>query len=134
MIPGTSSALQEDLEIEEIPSLDYKIYFENKKIIGKVDGIDSIKQAIYMILNTERYEYVIYSWDYGIELKDLYGEPVTYVCPEIERRVQEALMMDERILDVHTFDFDYSKKGKITATFIVNSIYGNVESETVVNI
>lgn len=134
MIPGTNSALQEDLEIEQLPSLDYRMYFENQKIIGTVDGINAVKQAIYMILNTERYEYVIYSWDHGIELKDLYGEPVTYACPEVERRVKEALLMDERILDVHTFDFDISKKGKIQATFIVDSIFGDVETETVVNI
>ncbi|MFL2104124.1 DUF2634 domain-containing protein [Mycobacteroides abscessus] len=134
MIPGTDSALQEDLEFEQLPSLDYRMYFENQKIIGMVDGIDAVKQAIFMVLNTERYEHVIYSWDYGIELKDLYGEPVTYACPEVERRVSEALMMDERVLEVHTFDFDNSQKGKIQVTFIADTIFGNLENEMVVNI
>lgn len=134
MIPGTNSALQEDLTIEELPSFDYKMHLQHSKITGTVEEIDAVKQAIFMVLNTERYEYVIYSWEYGIELKDLYGEPVTYACPEIERRAKEALMMDERILDVHTFDFDTSVKGKIHTTFIVDTIYGDIETETVVNI
>ncbi|MFQ8776837.1 MAG: DUF2634 domain-containing protein [Roseburia sp.] len=28
-----------------------------------------MKQAIYNILNTERYQYIIFSWDYGVELR-----------------------------------------------------------------
>ena len=58
-----------------------------------------MKQAIYKILNTERYQYVMYSWNYGIETLDLYGEPVSWGCPELESRIREALMTDDRILD-----------------------------------
>lgn len=89
--------------------------------------------GVYMILNTERYEYLIYTWGYGVEFKDLYGEPITYACPEIKRRITEALLMDERIIDVTDFEFDYSNKGEIHTSFTVNTIYGDLEEETVVN-
>lgn len=134
MIPTTNNELQEDLEFEEMPGLGFRMNLRNETIIGLVDEVESIKQAIFMTLNTERYDYLIYSWDYGVEFKDLFGEPVTFACPEIERRISEALMMDERIVDVNSFDFDYSKKGIIHVTFTVDTLYGDIQEETVVNI
>ena len=47
----------------------------------------------------------MYSWDYGVELADLFGEPVSYVCPELERRITEALLQDGRIEGVDGFSF-----------------------------
>lgn len=134
MIPGTNSALEDDLELEVLPSRDYHLHVHNRKITGYVDDIEAVKQSIFMILNTERYDYLIYSWDYGVELKDLYGEHVTYACPEIERRIKEALEMDERILEVHSFEFDLSMKRQVSVTFVADTVFGNLENETVVNI
>lgn len=134
MIPSTSQIHDGTMEFEEEPGLGFKLNTRSERITGLVDGIESVKQAIFMILNTERYDYLIYTWDYGVELKDLYGEPVTYACPEIERRITEALMMDERIVDVNTFEFDYSKKGIVHVTFVVDTLYGDLEEELVVNV
>lgn len=36
-----------------------------------MDGMEAVKQAVYKILQTERYKYVIYDWNYGVELEDL---------------------------------------------------------------
>lgn len=132
MIPTTNNDLQEDLEFEEEPGLGFRLNLRSERITGLVDDLESVKQAIFMILNVERYDYLIYTWDYGVELKDLYGEPVTYACPEIERRITEALLMDERIIEVNEFDFDYSKKGIIHTTFTVSTIFGDIEEEMVV--
>lgn len=133
MIPQ-NGFLPEDFEIEEQPSLTYKMHFAQSFISGIVDDLEAVKQAIYKILNTERYQYVIYSWNYGIETLDLYGEPVTYVCPELVRRITEALTQDSRILDVSAFSFDVSQKSKVQTTFLVSTIYGDVEAERVVTI
>lgn len=134
MIPGTVGFLQEDFEIEEQPSRTYKMFLEQEVINGFTDGLDAVKQTIYMILNTERYQYIIYSWNYGIELIDLFGEPITYICPELERRITEALTQDERILSVDAFSFDVSVKGKVHVTFTAHTVFGEVDSEKVVNI
>ncbi len=134
MIPGVNGFLQEDFEIEEQPSKTYKMYLEQEVINGFTDGLDAMKQTIYMILNTERYQYIIYSWNYGIELDDLFGEPITYVCPELERRITEALTQDERILSVDAFSFDVSVKGVVHVTFTAHTIFGEVDAEKVVNI
>lgn len=134
MIPSTNPEMQEDLDFEEMPGLGFRMNLNNETITGLVDELESVKQAIFMILNTERYDYLIYTWDFGVELSDLFGEPVTFACPEIERRITEALMMDERIVDVNTFDFDYSEKGVIKTTFVVDTLFGDLEEEMAVNI
>ena len=133
MIPSTNSLLSVDLEVENEPSQDYKMHIEDEVINGLCDELEAMKQVIYKILNTERYQHIIYSWDYGVELLDLYGEPVTYVCPELERRIKEALTQDDRIDDVDEFEFDLIDKKTVKVTFTVHTIYGEMQEEKVVN-
>lgn len=131
MLP--SSELTE-VTIETLPSKDYKLNLTNGNVGGYCDNIEAMKQVIFCILSTERYQSLIYSWDYGVETLDLYGAPVGYVVPEIERRIKEALTQDDRINSVENFNFDTTIKGKIHITFTVRTIFGDVESEKAVNI
>lgn len=133
MIPSMNSILTTEIQVETQGSENYRMFFTEKFINGHVDKLEAMHQVIYKILNTERYQYIIYSWDYGIETLDLYGEPISYVCPEIERRIIEALIQDDRIESVDNFEFDYSKKGKLLVTFSVHTIYGDLEEERAVN-
>lgn len=133
MIPSMNSILTTEIEVESEGTKNYQMHFTEKFINGFVDELQAMHQVIYKILNTERYQYIIYSWDYGIETVDLYGEPISYVCPEIERRIIEALTQDDRIESVDNFEFDYSEKGKLYVTFSVHTIYGDLEEERVVN-
>lgn len=132
MIPSTNGFLAQDFVIEEQPSKTYKMHLDKSIILGYADKQDAMVQVIFNILNTERYQYVIYSWNYGIELIDLYGQPVSYVIPELKRRITEALTWDERIISVDNFSFD-ANKGKITCNFTVHTIFGDIETEKVVN-
>lgn len=132
MIPSTIGFLEQDFVIEEQPSKTYKMHLDETVIIGHTDQQDAMVQVIFNILNTERYQYIIYSWNYGIELIDLYGQPVSYVIPELKRRITEALTWDERIISVDNFSFD-TNKGKITCNFTVHTIFGDIETEKVVN-
>jgi hypothetical protein len=134
MIPGTNGFLTEDFEIEEQPSKTYRMHIEQKFINDYCDEQKAMEQAAYKILNTERYQFIIYSWNFGIETLDLYGEPVTYVCPELQRRITEALTQDTRFLSVDAFSFDISQKKKVHATFVAHTIFGDIELEKVVNI
>lgn len=81
MIPSTVGFLDQDFEIETQPSLTYKMDLDGDSVRGLVDEQDAMKQMIFRTLQTERYQYIIYPWYYGIETLDLYGEPVTWVCP-----------------------------------------------------
>ncbi len=134
MIPSKNTILSTDIEIEQQPSLNYKMDFERKVIIGTVDEKEAMKQVVFKILNTERYDFIIYSWNYGIELKDLYGEPLPFVCAELIDRITEALVQDDRINSVTDFDFTFPQKGVVLVTFTVHTIFGDVKAERAVNI
>lgn len=109
------------------PGYTYKLNAKESVISGFVDGKEAYRQAVYKILNTERYDHVIYSTDYGVELRGLIGMPIYYVVPEIQRRVTEAVMQDDRTVDVYGFSFDTSKRGVVSVTFTASSIYGDVD-------
>jgi phage baseplate assembly protein W len=137
MIP-VSTRFTEPLVEVDIPSKTYKIFVDglnedNDQIGGYIDDLDAVKQAIYLILNTEKYEFPIYSWDYGIELIDLYGKPIPYVISELERRVTEALTQDDRISEV--VNFEYDKEGhRLHVKFNVITDFGSIDSEMEVDV
>lgn len=138
MIPSSNSnnsnLLVEDFEYVTEPSKTYKLNIENNTISGGyIDGVEALKQAIYKILNTERFDYLIYSWNYGIEIKNLIGEHTSFVIPELERVIKEALMQDYRIEEVTDFEFSI-EKNVVTTKFKVTSIEGVAEIEKVVSI
>jgi hypothetical protein len=122
-----------EVEVVEQPSKTYRLDAVNNKMIGKIDDLEAIKQAIYKRLSTEKDEHLIYSSDYGIQLDDLIGEPDSYVLPTLQGRITEALYQDERILGVDNFYFT-EEKGIITASFTVHTNLGDVEDELEVNI
>ncbi len=132
MIPA-NSILSADIEIETQPSLNYKMDFEKAAVTGTVDERAAMKQVIFKILNTERFNYPIYSQNYGIELNDLYGEPLSFVCAELEDRITEALIQDDRIESVSGFDFSSERKGEVLAKFTVHTIFGEIDAERMVN-
>lgn len=129
MIPNLNldDDILEDLDEKSDPSYTYKMDKENNRILDYCDGLEAVKQAIYKILNTKRYDYTIYSQNYGIELEELFGEPTSYVIPELERRIIEALSMDERIEEVYNFDFNTTSKGIVAVTFHVDTIHGSTK-------
>jgi len=134
VIPSTVGFLDQDFEIEEQPSKNYKMDLNGNSVRGFCDSLEAMKQTVFRILSTERYQYVIYSWNYGIETLDLYGQPVTYVCPELERRIEEALLADSRIVRVSDFEHEPSVKGVVHTTFTVHTVFGDFAAEKEVNI
>lgn len=126
MIPKVTT---KDISISTMPTRTFNL--ENMSL--KVDGIEAVKQACYLILNTQRYDYAIYSWNYGIELNDLMGKSKNFVYPELERRIKEALLMDDRIDSVRDFEFE-SIGTKICVTFAVNTVYGGFRSEVTIDV
>lgn len=126
---GIPFDLSEGYEVEEEASKTWKLNLDCGQVRGIVDGKEAVRQAVYCILNTERYESLIYSWDYGVELEELFGEPIGYVLPELKRRITEALTQDERIADVRDFTFDIEKHGVVRAAFTVETVFGEIPVE-----
>jgi len=142
MIPNIDILMDEIVEVE-YPTRTYKIEvrFDPEKTLdeiddrinGYTDDVDAIKQAIYLILSTERYEFIIYSWDYGVELVDLFGQPMPYVMSELPRRITEALTQDDRISGCKDFEFEINKH-KLHTTFTAITTMGDISTELEVNV
>lgn len=131
MIPQRDSFTSDEYSIVESPTKTYKMDIEDNKrdlrIKGYTDERKAMEQAIYKILLTERYQYLIYSWNYGIELKDLFGKPIPYCCVELERRIREALLQDDRITKVYDFEFENPEFETIFVKFKADTIFGEMD-------
>lgn len=133
MIPKANFAPPSDFAVFEQPSYTFKLNYKDENFQGFVDELEAVQQAVYLILNTERYEYLIYDWNYGVEFSDLIGCEKNYAAAEIERRITEALTQDERIKAVENFEFEFGKKS-VTAYFLVKTNFGEFEEQRQVNI
>ena len=140
MIPTKTSEVVEnegltnDFEFETQPNLTYKLNIDSERVIGYVDQLEAYKQAVYKLINTERYDHIIYSWNYGVELRRLFGQPISYVIPEIEWTITEGVMQDDRTISVENFEFDTSKRGIVHVKFEATCQYGTATIETDVEV
>jgi len=129
MIPEQQVDLT-NLEVVSQPSLTYKLDFERKRISGKIDNEEAIRQLVMKILYTERYAYVIYSSQYGVELDRLIGKDYDFIVSDLERTITEALLADDRILSITDFVAEQTAIDRMSATFTVNSVVGSVNINT----
>ena len=98
MLPELGDDLTVDFTVEEQSDKTYRLDPVTNTITGYIDGLEAVKQAIYLILSTERFVHEIYSWNYGSELSDLIGEPLPLVYSKIQDNIADALIQDDRIL------------------------------------
>ena len=140
MVPGSEGSMDgvddegADFVMETEPSLTYAMqltdrYDQDDFFVGKTDDEEAVRQAILKIINTERYEYEIYSWDYGIELQDLFGMDMPYVMSEVKQRITDALTADDRIESVDNFEMEVTARNTLYIKFTANTVQGD-EIET----
>ena len=93
-----------------------------------VEGNEAIKVWVYKALLVPRYQYLIYSWNYGSELMDLIGKAYTpeLTKSEAKRYIEEALKINPYILDVNVVDTDF-KDSTLSANVKIVTIYGESE-------
>lgn len=118
---------------DTMPSYTYNINRNTNRISGYIDDKDAIIQAIYLILQTERYESMIYNWYYGVEFDGLIGKQRDYVTSELQRVIREALTEDDRILEVSDFNITYTEDSALIV-FLVETNIGDITVEWEVNI
>ena len=93
-----------------------------------VEGNNAIKVWVYKALLTPRYNYSIYSWNYGSELMDLIGKAYTpsLTKEEAKRYIKEALLINPYILEVNISEIDF-KDSVLSADIKIVTIYGESE-------
>lgn len=112
----TDLALSDEIEQTQTYSV------SEDRIQGFTDGLNALRQAIYHMLNTEQFEYPVYTLDYGLQTDDLFGKDREYVKSELQRRIRECLLTDDRITGVDNFVFS-ADGDKMLCTFDVENIY-----------
>lgn len=130
MLPDYNTIYQQD---NTMPSKTYYINRNTNRISGYIDDKDAIIQAIYLILSTERYESVIYNWYYGTEFDSLVGKDRDFVKSELKRRIAEAILEDDRILDVTDFNISFNKD-VANVVFLVETNIGDININWEVNL
>ena len=128
VLPTSSIDITGGVNFQTQPSLSWYINKETNRIEGTVDGQAAVRQAVEIILNVERFRWQIYRPYSGMEWDGLIGQDPGYVGAELQRRVIDALTVDDRVTGIS--DYDYTVDGSsLSAVFTVNTVYGsNAES------
>lgn len=119
----------EELEEELKPPKEYGIDFETGQLTGEVvEGKEAIRVWIWLVLQTPRYRYYIYTWDYGNEFEDLIGQAYTeeYIEAEAQRMTEDCLLVNENIQSITEFSASM-ESDTLTISFTANTIYGDIE-------
>lgn len=117
--------LDDDEEVEEeiIPSLTYRLDEKSQTITEMIDDEEAIKQSLKTRLQTEAGEYEIYDEYYGIDLVDIIGQSPTYVLVDLETKIEEAILEDDRIKEIA--DYDSCFTGRNAAGVSFNAVTAN---------
>lgn len=116
------------LDEKKVP-IEYGIDFETGKLTGRtVKGKEAIKVWIYKALMTERYKYLIYTWDHGVELEELISKNFDreFIESEVQRYIKEALLVNEYIKEINNFQVTFEKT-LLTCDFTVVTEFGEVD-------
>ena len=122
----------QDIDLELLPSKTYRLV--GNRILGTVDGPEAIKQAVDKILRTERYVYLIYNGDYGVELERFIGENFDFIKADLERTIEDALTADDRISGISDFEMEQTATNASGCKFTVNTIEGSYNQQQEVGI
>lgn len=104
MIPSNRNLIVTQIGQNEVTRT-YKVDSYNKRIIGTTDGQSAIEQAILKNFDTERFTYVIYSKNYGIELEKYIGKDYDFIRSDLQRAIEECLLVDARIYSINNLQF-----------------------------
>lgn len=133
MIPISGLHLEDDIYEITPETRTYGLNLLEGRIDKYIDGLEAIKQAVFKILETQRYKYLIYDFSYGSELSGLIGKDRDYIEMDLKRLIRDALIADDRILNVTDFAFTHEDEN-VTVRFQVISIEGSFESEVMVSV
>ena len=122
--------LRQDFTVAEQPTLTYRLNFDGTPSSGKINGLEAMKQAIFLALHTERFTHAIFSWGYGAELRALCGEGITpYQQARLQQAIEDSLLQDDRVLQVTDFNFAAQPRGTVRLSFTVRTTQGDVPTE-----
>lgn len=125
VLPTSSINITGGVNFQTQPSLSWYINKETNRIEGTVNGQAAVRQAVEIILNVERFRWQIYRPYSGMEWDGLIGQDPGYVGAELQRRVIDALTVDDRVTGISNYDYTVDGSS-LSAVFTVNTVYGSI--------
>lgn len=126
VLPQTDIDISQGVVFTEWPTRTYYVDQTTKRIVGMADGQKVMQQAVEIILSVGRFRWGIYTPYFGMQWDNLIGQNPGFVASELQRRLKDAFGVDNRILGIS--DFTYTVSGDtLTASFVVNTVYGDVQ-------
>ena len=126
-LPASDLDLSQGVVFREKPSLTWIADPVTKRLRGRGDGWEAVRQAVEVIVNVERFRWQIYSPNFGIELDGLLGNEPGFAASELQRRLSDAFLPDSRILGISGFSYTF-EDGVLTAEVTVNTVFGPVKT------
>ncbi len=114
---------------EEETSRTYKLDLDAGRIIGFVDDLDAVEQAIRKAIATPRFDCLIYDDQYGSETACpamAVGATEEYRRSAIEGFIRDALSQDTRILEIGEFEIEFVDD-EAYVSFSVSTIFGEIQ-------
>lgn len=113
----------QDVVFESQPDLTWWRDPDTNRIVGTADGHKAVAQAVEVMLLVERFRWQIYKPFFGMQWEGLLGNNPGYVAAELQRRIREAVTIDDRVTGIS--DFSYTISGDtMTAEVTVDTVYG----------
>lgn len=93
-----------------------------------LEGNEALKTWIFKALHVNRYENIIYTWNYGNELQSLIGKGYSreLIYAEAKRYIEECLLINKYIKSIDYVEIDF-KENLLSINFKVTTIYGSLE-------
>lgn len=126
-----SSPIETIEEAREAPSRTYRLDLDRGRIVGTVDGIEAVRQAIRKAIITPRFRCLIYDSQYGSEIEETIAAKDAdedYIRATAEGFVKDALLPDTRIIDISDFEFDFANDAA-HIKFTAETIFGQTDVE-----
>lgn len=117
-----------ELDYSEPPSKTWNLDLKDGRIKGYIDELDAVAQSAFMAIQCDRYQHIIFSWQYGSELSTLIGKDPDYIFSEAQRMIEDTLSTDTRITGVRDFTFTDGVIG-----FTIDTIFGSKDIQKELN-
>lgn len=131
---GDADAVKDNMELplykEVAWNFDYNVPILKNGEYYIVTENEAIKTWCYKALKTERFRYLIYSWNFGSELEDMIGKSYTPNLTKAEsiRYIEECLLINPYIKRITGIEIQFDK-GKLDITGTIETIYGDTQLE-----
>lgn len=130
MQPAVSAAGGTALPLYRDAAMDYDrgipLFSGGNPVI--VSGLEAVKGWAWRALKTARYQWSVFSWDYGCELERLTGQPyrADTKLAEASRYVREALEVCPYITSVTVAGAGF-EGSRLTLDVTMETVYGEAE-------